>query len=58
MATYSQIQKQSSSSQRPFAVDFRQLPRQHLSKSELRAMAAEAFATTAAMKPVKKDGER
>jgi hypothetical protein len=40
-----------------FAVDF-QRPQPHLSKAELRAMAAQAFANTAKMQPVKKDGER
>jgi hypothetical protein len=40
-----------------FAVDF-QRPQPHLSKAELRALVAEAFQNTAAMKPVKKDGGR
>jgi hypothetical protein len=39
-----------------FAVGFRRLPQQPMSKAELRAMAAQAFQNTAAMKPVKKDG--
>ena len=40
-----------------FAVDFQRSRQADVSKAELRAMAAEAFANTAKMKPVKKDGE-
>jgi hypothetical protein len=65
MPTYSHPKNMSSSSQGPdrpagktFSVDFQRSSRQHLSKAELRELAAAAFANTARMKPVKKDGGR